>query len=90
MFTGTSIEILLDYKDGSNDTFYKGLLVAWMPGEKHIQTHTFTTGGEFSVEITIKNNFDTFTFTKEIIVYNSVSLLTSLCTTLQSSEQIIV
>lgn len=76
--SGTSITILWDFDDGSPIEVYDtGQSNAWpvVPGYEY-RAHSFTTPGVFHVEVTVKNNFDTYTFSHKVIVYNEVENLT--------------
>ena len=48
---------------------------AWPTNGWQARTHNFTIPGCYFVEVTIANNFDTYTFNHRVCVYNNVDCL---------------
>ena len=73
---GTSIKVTWNFKDGSpKETYELAQGEAWPTNGYQVRTHNFTKPGCYFVEVIVENNFDTYTFSHRVCVYNKVDCL---------------
>ena len=78
MDAGSSAEILIEFRDGTNDSYRMPLLMDWHLRANPIELfpHTWAVPGIFKVDIIVQNAFSSHQFTRDVKVFNKVENIT--------------
>ena len=71
--SGSSIEVTWTWEDGSTEVYEEGHIREWPSGQVEERTRVFQRANDFTVNVTIRNNFNVSVFTHLVRVYNRVS-----------------
>ena len=69
---GSSVQILWQWDDGTDDDYDHGHLNMFSASDTQVGRHQFNIAGDREVNVTISNNFDNFMETFIVRVFNAV------------------